>query len=241
MTDLDIASRLIVAADFKPDSTGRHGVRAKILGLCRELKDTGVIIKINSILRAWGYGMIEEIHDYGLPVFADLKLNDISETMKIDGELLAEVKPELLTAMCSAGVKGLSALKAVLPHTELLGVTVLTSLEEEDSGEIYGSNINTAVMKLAKIADRAEIQGLVSSPKELSLLENYFGGGFSYNTPAIRPRWSMVEGDDQNPARSMTPKEALEARATRIVIGRPIVQAKSPRDAVMRTLEEMAG
>ncbi|MDP3961616.1 MAG: orotidine 5'-phosphate decarboxylase / HUMPS family protein, partial [Pseudorhodobacter sp.] len=101
------AERLIVAADFKPDllkGNGRSWVRRQVLMLADSLKGTGVYLKTNSILRACGYDLIDEIHNRGLKVFADLKFYDIGETLSTDGALLKEFKPELVTVACIAGV-----------------------------------------------------------------------------------------------------------------------------------------
>lgn len=236
--ELPLASRLIVAADFKPDSEGAKGVRKKVVALGRSLMGTGVIIKVNSGLRAAGYELIEDLHRYGLKVFADLKLNDISETLKTDGALLAEYKPELLTVMCSTGVESMQGLKAALPRTEVIGVTVLTSLTDFESDMIYGERVKESVFKLAKLALAARIDGLVCSGKELEYLTQ-FSEQLTFNTPAIRPEWHLDPGD-QNPNRVMTPKKALALGATRLVIGRPITQADNPGDAVKRTLDEMS-
>lgn len=244
MKALTPAERLIVAADFKP--TGCHGrewVKAQVLALADSLYGTGVYLKVNSALRATGYDLIHEIHSRGLRVFADLKLIDIRETLSTDGVLLREAKPELLTAMCVSGITAMHALKAELPDTEVLGVTVLTSLTDDDTQSMFTCTTEEAVMRFAQVAADAKIDGLISSPKEAEVLRAKFGVVLSLNTPAIRPTWAMVPGDDQNPERIMTPAKAIKAGADRIVVGRPITKPPhgvSSRDAVMRTIEEIA-
>ncbi len=230
--------RLIVAADFSSED-GRAGIFRKVLEFADSLAGTGVIIKVNSALRAHGYDLIDELHGRDLKVFADLKLNDIPATMAADGELLREANPYIVTAMCSAGVQGLKALKAELPNSEVLGVTALTSLTDDDTNAMFSCSTVEAVMRFASQAASAGVNGLINSPAELSELVKYFGLLFSLNTPGIRPAWSAVAGDDQNAKRVMTPGDAIRAGAHRIVIGRPITQAKSPRDAVLRTIEEI--
>lgn len=242
------AERLIVAADFKPtdeirakgNPACRHWIRQQVLGLAITLKGTGVVLKVNSALRACGYDLIGEIHDHGLRVFADLKLFDIGETLSTDGVLLKEAKPELLTTVCTAGVVAMQTLKAELPDTEVLGVTVLTSLNNADTQEMFTCPTEEAVMRFAYVAKIAQIDGLICSAKEVFMLRNEFGESLSLNTPAIRPTWAIVPGDDQNPDRIMTPAKAIKAGADRIVVGRPIVKAENPYDAVMRTIEEIA-
>lgn len=243
MRVLQPAERLIVAADFRPRpemGQWRADVRSQVLTLAGKLEGTGVHLKVNSALRASGYGLIDEIHALGLRVFADLKLFDIGETLATDGVLLREAKPELLTTVCVAGVSAMQALKAELPDTEVLGVTVLTSLNEADTQAMFTCSTEEAVMRFAQVATDAKIDGLISSPKEAAVLRARFGLVLSLNTPAIRPTWAIVPGDDQNPDRIMTPAKAIKAGADRIVVGRPIVKAENPYDAVMRTIEEIA-
>ena len=235
------AGRLIVAADFEPPAdSGRFWVEDEVLALAKKLAGTGVIIKVNSALRACGYGLIEKIHEHGLGVFADLKLYDIGSTLTTDGVILQRSKPELLTTVCSAGVAAMTALREALPETEVLGVTVLTSLKEADTQALFICSIDEAVMRLAHVAADAQIGGLISSPKEVAALRVKFGDVLTLNTPGIRPTWALVAGDDQNMDRIMTPAKAIKAGADRIVVGRPITQAESPYDAVMRTIEEIA-
>ncbi|MFA7252658.1 MAG: orotidine-5'-phosphate decarboxylase [Candidatus Paceibacterota bacterium] len=237
------AERLIVAADFKTDSAQFHGrlwVRDQVIRLANELKGTGVYIKVNSILRAVGYDLIDRLHDLDLKVFADLKLNDIPETLATDGELLREARPELLTVMCSTGRTSMEALKKELPETEILGVTVLTSLTEEEVRRIYKASLESVVDGLADLSDISGLDGVISSAREATRLREILSERMTINTPAIRPVWSIVKSDDQNQKRVMTPAEAIKAGADRIVVGRPIVQAEKPYDAVMRTIEEIA-
>jgi len=234
------AERLIVAAEFKPTGqNGKNWVKAQVLALADSLKGTGVYLKVNSALRACGYDLIGEIQSRGLRVFADLKLYDIGETLSTDGVLLKEARPELLTTVCSAGAKSIQALKAELPDTEVLGVTVLTSLNAGDTQIIHGCNVQDSVRKLADQAIRAGIDGFISSPHEIAVLRELSGDSMSINTPGIRPTWAIVPGDDQNPDRIMTPAKAIKDGADRIVVGRPIVKAEKPYDAVMRTIEEI--
>ncbi len=237
------AERLIVAADFKPTgSNGREWVRSQVLALADNLCDTGVCLKINSALRACGYDLIDAIHSRGLRVFADLKLVDISETIATDGALLKESCPELLTVMCNAGVASMRALKAELPDTEVLGVTVLTSLKDADTQAMFTCSTEEAVMRFAQVAADAKIDGLISSSKEAEVLRAKFGVVLSLNTPAIRPTWAIVPGDDQNPERIMTPAKAIKAGVDRIVVGRPITKPPAgvtSREAVVRTVEEI--
>ena len=245
--ELKLEERLIVAADYSPKKYGGiQGVKEKVLTLANDLKGLGVYIKVNSVLRAVGYDLIVELHDLGLKVFADLKLIDIPNTMETDGEMLAEVKPEILTVMCCAGIDGMNAVQKVLGgNTEVLGVTVLTSLNEEECQAIFTCSTKAGVLRFARMAQLAGLGGLILSPKEVEIVKNRFELMLSLNTPGIRPEWSIVEGDDQT--RVLTPRKAIESGSERIVMGRPIVKAEpndkglpqNPREAAKRTLEEI--
>lgn len=239
--EFKITDRLIVAADFKPTKAeGRKGALAKFYKLLRSLEGMGVIIKANSILRAFGYELITTVHNSGLKMFADLKLNDIPNTLEFDGAFLHEFRPDLLTVMCSTGEEGMRVLMKELPDTEILGVTVFTSMRESESQALFTCSTQEAVLRLAKMAQEAPIQGLICSPAEVEMLRKNLELVMTINTPAIRPSWSIVPGDDQNPERIMTPFKAIKAGADRIVVGRPILQADNPHDAAQRTLDEIA-
>lgn len=228
--------RLVVAADFKGDS---ESVRKKALELATGLQDLEVYLKVNSALRACGYDLINEIHAYGLRVFADLKLYDIPETLATDGELLRKVRPEIVTAACACGARSLTALRDALPpDSEILGVTVLTSMDEGEVDIVFGTRTKDAVGCLASVAESAGLRGLVCSGHELAYLREHYGDTFTFTVPGIRPAWASVANDDQR--RTMTPAEAIRAGADRIVVGRPITQVENRREAVKRTLEEIA-
>ncbi len=241
MKKLKPAGRLVVAADFMPTGASfrRAEVCGKVLQLARMLKGTGVCLKVNSALRAAGYDLIEEIRDCGLAVFADLKLFDIGSTLAEDGMLLAEAWPDIVTVACSAGEKAIRALKAQLPGTEVLGVTVLTSHDERCVNEIYRASCEETTFSLASLGEKAHVDGFVCSPRSASTLRAWFPK-LTVNTPGIRLSGAPIEGDDQDPARVMTPAQAIAAGATRIIMGRPITQSAYPYDTTMRIIDEIA-
>jgi len=236
---MDLAERLIVAADFDPRKAGAVAlVKEQAMELAKKLEGTGVYLKINSVLRACGYDLILDLHDLGLKVFADLKLIDIPKTMEFDGGFLSFAQPEIVTMMCCAGIDGMNALKqAVGDQTEVLGVTVLTSLNEEECQSIFTCSTKAGVLRFARMAQLAGADGLICSPHEAELLKNRRELLLEGNCPGIRPEWTLVQGDDQ--ARVMTPAKAIQNGAKRLVIGRPITGADDPKDAVKRTLEEI--
>ncbi len=117
---------------------------------------------------------------------------------------------------------------------------MLTSLTEGDSVALFNRAVRDAVLHFCVGAEYA-VRGFVCAPSEVAMLDGLYGRGYLLVTPNIRPAWSQVAGDDQNAKRAMTPSEAIRAGADCIVTGRPITQAADPRDAVLRTLDEIAG
>ncbi|MCX6702178.1 MAG: orotidine-5'-phosphate decarboxylase [Candidatus Zambryskibacteria bacterium] len=247
MKKLTPAERLIVAADFKPEVedndcfSGRVWVYQQVLKLAQSLKGTGVYIKVNSALRSHGYGLIDYLHSCGLKVFADLKLIDIGQTLSIDGILLREARPEIVTVSCFASKKAVRALKAELPNTEVLGVTVLTDTEQAECDGLFtqGSSILDIVVQLAKKGSEAGLDGIICAPTEAVAVRKVIRLEMTVNTPNVRPTWIVVKGDDQNAARQMTPTEAINVGVDRFVMGRPIIQSPNPYEAIMRTIEEI--
>ena len=249
MSKISTDGTLIVAADYSPaEYGGIKGARRKVLDLAWELADTGVYLKVNSILRASGFGLIDNLHEIGVKVFADLKLNDIPNTMSTDAKMLAEVKPEIVTVMGCAGIEGIRAVKGILgDDTEVLVVTVLTSLSDDECQMSFGCSASDGVLKFARMAQLAGADGLILSPTEVELVKSYPAITLSMNAPNFRPEWSSIKNDDQNPDRSLTITEAFRNGLKRAVMGRAIINAEpnkkglpqNPREAVMLTFEEI--
>lgn len=235
--------RLFVAVDFKTNPArlqGRTWVADRTVEFADELRGVGCGFKVNSVNRSEGYGFIDVLRGRGLEIFADLKLCDIGATLINDGALLRETKPSYVTVMCSAGVEALKAIKAELPDTKVLGVTVLTTLKEDEVQEMYGSSIIEVAKRFARTAKKAGLDGLICAPTETVLLREIIGDEMLIINPGVRPESVVVEGDDQNKSRVMTPYEAIHEGADGIVVGRPILQAKNRREATLRIIEEIA-
>ncbi len=243
MRDLQPHKRLIVAVDLKPDdgAASLNDLRRRAESFMKKVASTGVVLKFNAVLRAIGYSLIETAHSHGIETFADLKLYDIKETLENDAAYLRLMRPSLVTVSANAGTTGMTALKNALPETEVLAITVLTSLSENEARFIHHQDIPSAVVLLGDSALQSGVNGVVCAPKEIHLLRNNASfDKMSIVTPGIRPAWSQVHNDDQNKDRIMTPGDAIAAGADRIVVGRPIMQAISPYDAIMRTIDEIA-
>ncbi len=247
---MKLEERLIIAMDFNPKEYSSLqdslSVREKVIEFSKSFKGRGIYIKVNSILRASGYNLINDIHSLGLKVFADLKLIDIPNTMSTDAQLLSFHKPDMLTVMCCACVDGMSVVQEILPDTKVLGVTVLTSLNTEKCDEIYSCSPEAGVLRFARMAKHAGLRGLILSPQEVAFIKSDSKlNDLEIITPGIRPAWSIVEGDDQS--RIMTPAQAIKNGAERIIIGRPIIDAapnnkgmpQSSDEAVERILKEI--
>lgn len=230
MKILTAAERLVVAADCDNP-----------LALARKLSDTNIVFKENVGLREAGYDTrISRIQIEGLYYFADLKLNDIENTMRRDGKKLKACKPEILTVMCNAPMKALKGIKEELPETEILGVTVLTDIDEDECMEMYGRNIEDQVSYFSEKAVKAGLDGIVCAPHENEIVRKVAGNMLTINNPNVRPAFLSVKKDDQNKKRSRGIKEAFELGATRVIIGRPILEAEDLIMAVRLIIQEIS-
>ena len=159
---MKLEERLIVAVDFDPHEYGgkRHEVWKEVHTFLKHARNTNVYVKFNSFLRAFGYDLIDIVHEHRLKMFADLKLIDIPKTMKLDGMFLQESKPDIVTVMCCAGVKGMRWLRKELPDTEVLGVTVLTSLKDPECKAIFTCTAEEGVLRFAQWQKREVLEVL---------------------------------------------------------------------------------
>jgi orotidine-5'-phosphate decarboxylase len=174
----------------------------------------------------------------GTPLFLDLKLHDIPNTVAGAVRAVAPLRPALLTLHCGGGLAMLRAgLDAAEGQFPLIGVTVLTSLDEGDLGRLgQRGPVADQVRRLAVLAREAGLAGVVCSPHEIETLRQECGAGFLLVVPGIRPEGSFT-GDQK---RVMTPQEALDAGADHLVVGRPITAAPDPA-AAARGIAEAIG
>jgi orotidine-5'-phosphate decarboxylase len=171
---------------------------------------------------------IRRISALGLPVFLDLKLHDIPNTVGKAVEALASLEPAILTVHALGGHAMLAAAKAAAPvGTKVVAVTVLTSLDESDlaSAGVTGSSAQQ-VARLAVLARASGVDGIVCSGAEVAAARSAWPEGFLV-VPGIRPAGADV-GDQK---RVMTPSQALADGASVIVVGRPITGASDPARA----------
>jgi orotidine-5'-phosphate decarboxylase len=156
-------------------------------------------------------------------IFLDLKLHDIPHTVSGAAKAVSHLAPRYLTVHASGGAAMVKAAVDSSPKTHVTGVTILTSLSENDVSEIGFKNkaLDSAV-GLAKIAVSAGAGAIVCSPLEIAAIRAAVGTGPIIITPGVRPADSLGT-DDQ--VRTMTPKAAIEIGANLVVIGRPITQS----------------
>lgn len=165
-------------------------------------------------------------------IFLDLKLHDIPHTVSGATKAIAHLSPKFLTVHASGGSAMVAAAVQAAPKTHITGVTILTSLSEQDVTEIgYGANALTSAVGLAQLATKAGAGAIVCSPLEISAIRSAVGSAPIIITPGVRPADSTAS-DDQ--VRTMTPKAAIEAGASLVVIGRPITQSWSQGSAAMK-------
>jgi orotidine-5'-phosphate decarboxylase len=212
--------------------------------LIRELAPVVGAFKVGKeLFVATGPELIREIRATGASVFLDLKFHDIPNTVAKAVASAVRLDVQMLTVHTSGGHEMLAAAEQAAQQTALqsgreaplvLGVTVLTSMDNDNLAEIgVSANVGQQVERLALLAARSGLRGLVCSPLEIAALRQIIPAKMQLVTPGIRPGGSSG-GDDQK--RTLSPKEAMEAGASWLVIGRPIYQAANPRKAAEEIL-----
>ena len=182
----------------------------------------------------------------GHKVFLDLKFHDIPNTVARDVGTMTKHGANMINMHASGGFEMMqtardsaddAAYEADIPRPILLGVTVLTSIDETGFQQNFGSErqITKQVVYLAQLAQEAGLDGVVASPLEIEPIRKACGDNFLIVTPGIRPEWA--ETGDQR--RITTPAEAIRRGADYIVVGRPIIEADDPLEAAGMILDEM--
>ena len=228
--------RLICALDLPTADQAR--------GLVDRLDDGIEFYKVGLQLFAGGDGMAlaRELKAAGRQVFLDWKLHDIGATVEKAAAALADSGADLLTVHAEPQVMAAAVRGVEGSGLKVLGVTVLTSLSDEDLVEIgYGEAAAALVERRVRQALDLGVHGVVASPLEAARVRDLAVAAgcddFLIVTPGVRPAGAAL--DDQ--ARAATPAEALGAGATHLVVGRPISAASDPRRAALAIAAEMAG
>ena len=182
------------------------------------------IVKIGSVVfNAFGKSFLQHVSSQGFKIFLDLKLHDIPNTVHETILGFNDCKIDMLTVHLSGGdemlKKAMVAGKSI--NAKVIGVSILTSLEEKDSLALFNNKLEDQIRNLFAIAVKANIDGIVCSPHELEIANTILGSHVIKITPGIR---DIKVEDDQ--ARTMSAKEAIEGGSTFLVIGRPITKAE---------------
>jgi orotidine-5'-phosphate decarboxylase len=224
--------RLIVALDYAD--------AAQALALVDQLGESCRWFKVGmELYYAAGDTVVRRLRDRGFDVFLDLKLHDIPNTVAAAVRSVAQTGASLLTIHAGGGAAMMlaAAEAAAAPGSpRLLAVTVLTSM---DAAELAGTGVASTpaeqVLRLAKLAKRSGIDGMVCSAEEIAMLRRETGADSLLVIPGIRPAGSAV-GDQKRVA---TPGEAIVDGASMLVVGRPITRAKDPAEAARSILLEI--
>lgn len=188
------------------------------------------LVKIGSVIfNALGKTFLKHVSSRGFKIFLDLKLHDIPNTVYETIIGFNDCKIDMLTVHLSGGEemlnKAMLAAKSI--NAKVIGVSILTSLDEKDSLALFNNKIEDQISHLFKIALKANIDGIVCSPHELEIANTILGTHVIKITPGIR---DVKVEDDQE--RTMSAKEAIKKGSTYLVIGRPITQADDVADAL---------
>jgi orotidine-5'-phosphate decarboxylase len=232
-------SRVIVALDVPTLGEASE--------MARRIAPHLAAVKIGSqLFTAEGPRAVHIMHDLGLRVFLDLKFHDIPNTVAGAVAAASRLGVWMLNVHCGGGTammaeaasaaSGAAGRAASSARPLVLGVTVLTSLDEAGLQATLGTarTLPEQVLHLARDAQAAGLDGVVASPHEIVEIRRACGTGFLIVTPGVRPAGAGL--DDQR--RVLTPGEAIRAGADYVVVGRPILAAEDPVQAAQRIAEE---
>ena len=225
------ADKIIVALDV--------ATKESALQLVEQLHGEISFFKVGlQLYTAEGPEIVRAVLSTGAKVWLDLKLYDIPNTVARAVESASTLGVQMLTIHLSGGSEIIRAATAARGNEMLLlGVTVLTSATEQTLREVgITDNVEDQVLRLARFGVEAGIGGIVASPHEIKTLRREFADRIKIAVQGIRPSWA--EPGDQK--RFMTPREAIEAGADYIGIGRPITAHPRPVEAVRNILEELS-
>jgi len=224
------APKIIVALDY-PEA-------APALALAERLDPALCRLKVGKeLFTATGPQLLEQFMRRGFEIFLDLKFHDIPNTTAQACKAAAALGVWMVNVHALGGRKMMEAAREALAQSakppKLIAVTVLTSMSQQDLAELgVASTPAEMVLRLATLARDSGLDGVVCSAQEAALLRQHCGNEFCLVTPGIRP--ADAAADDQS--RIMTPRAALDAGSSYLVIGRPITRAVDP----LRALQEIS-
>lgn len=179
-----------------------------------------------------GHHGVHEFQKLGLPIFLDLKLHDIPNTVAKAMQAINALEPAIVTIHASGGRAMMEDAKAAAgAHTKVVGVTVLTSLDDHDLSRVgVSDDPHVQVARLAALAQEAGLDGIVCSGHEVKAVKKSWKDGF-FVVPGLRP----AGGNSADQKRTVTPRQARDDGASVLVVGRPITKAEDP-DAAARAI-----
>jgi orotidine-5'-phosphate decarboxylase len=209
--------KLIVALDFS---------NAKEVTQITNLLDPQTcVLKVGlQLYLAEGQTILKQLTDQGFEIFLDLKLHDIPNTVHKAVAEIAQFNVLMTTIHLQGGAEMIEAAKSAAGSTKILGVSLLTSLDEKDTQQLYGNAFENQFNKLMTVAQSSSIDGIVCSPKELVKLRDF-------NKLKVVPGIRNAETDDDQ-KRTMSAEDAYAHGADYIVVGRPITQANNVESAL---------
>jgi orotidine-5'-phosphate decarboxylase len=236
-------SSLVVALDFDSLSSA--------LKFAKQVADLVGMFKIGSqLFTTAGPEAVRQVAQLGTGIFLDLKFHDIPNTVAgavlasaaMPGVQLVNVHALGGTAMMRAAAQAASAgVPMGADRTRLLAVTILTSMDQKAIRDVgIGGAPKSRVVKLAKLAQKAGVDGVVASVQEAKAIRKACGREFLIATPGVRPKDNGVGAKKDDQARTATPREAIKAGADFIIVGRPILAAADPRAAAQQVVDEIA-
>ena len=226
--------QVIVALDFDAAQSALEFAQRLDPALCR--------VKVgHELFTAAGPGLVETLAARGFGVFLDLKFHDIPNTVAAACRSAARLGVWMMNVHAAGGRAMLEAARNAIPAEEtaprLIAVTLLTSMGEPDLDDIGMTGTpDEVVTRLARLAKKCGLDGVVCSGEEASALRTLCGTSFTLVTPGIRPADAAV--NDQH--RVMTPAAAIAAGASYLVVGRPVTRAPEPLEALERINAEIA-
>jgi len=223
--------RLIIALDLPTVTAAQEAVEA--------VGAAGAFYKIGyQLMPIGGLDLAQSLSDAGKKTFLDFKFHDIGATVERGVKSVCKFGGDFLTVHAEPDVlKGAVEGRGDDPRLKILGVTVLTSLDQAALAKMgIEMAISDLVLKRAEFAAEAGADGVVASAKEAAAIRARFGDALMIVTPGIRP--AGASANDQK--RIVTPADAIKAGADYLVVGRPIIQADDPADAARAIADEIA-
>ena len=219
--------RIIVALDLSD--------LKKTIILVKKLKNEAYAFKIgHEFFYNFGIEGYKKIFTICPKIFLDLKLHDITNTVEKGMKAILRLKPIFTTIHISGGDEMQKRSIINNKKTKILGVTVLTSLNQKQTLKYYKEkNINLMVKKFSKYAKENKLSGLVCSPLEIKTVRKAVGKEMVLIVPGIRPEDNIQKSNDDQ-KRILNPKEAIKLGADYLVIGRPIVESKNPLETIKK-------